>query len=146
MLKSQVGGQCALPDEAGGVAGHNRPGIDILHDCGAGAHDCPLPHDNAWTHKSVGADPSLVFDPDGRVEKGDSGVAVIVSAGTQVGAVGDGYFLTDCNRAKIVNERVLTYGRPVTDTEVPRKIHPRGPRSEEHTSELQSPMYLVCRL
>src|SRR5437762_8873601 len=22
----------------------------------------------------------------------------------------------------------------------------RGPRSEEHTSELQSPMYLVCRL
>src|SRR5215210_8560605 len=23
---------------------------------------------------------------------------------------------------------------------------PRGPRSEEHTSELQSPMYLVCRL
>src|ERR1017187_10295509 len=24
--------------------------------------------------------------------------------------------------------------------------HPRAPRSEEHTSELQSPMYLVCRL
>src|SRR5437764_7836750 len=23
---------------------------------------------------------------------------------------------------------------------------PNGPRSEEHTSELQSPMYLVCRL
>src|ERR1017187_4852031 len=23
---------------------------------------------------------------------------------------------------------------------------PKGPRSEEHTSELQSPMYLVCRL
>src|SRR5437879_11378790 len=23
---------------------------------------------------------------------------------------------------------------------------PRAPRSEEHTSELQSPMYLVCRL
>src|SRR5437879_10950018 len=24
--------------------------------------------------------------------------------------------------------------------------HPMGSRSEEHTSELQSPMYLVCRL
>src|SRR5437879_10522771 len=25
-------------------------------------------------------------------------------------------------------------------------VHPLAPRSEEHTSELQSPMYLVCRL
>src|SRR5437879_10881189 len=25
-------------------------------------------------------------------------------------------------------------------------VHPIGVRSEEHTSELQSPMYLVCRL
>src|SRR5436189_1682545 len=25
-------------------------------------------------------------------------------------------------------------------------VRPRGSRSEEHTSELQSPMYLVCRL
>src|SRR5437879_8257415 len=30
----------------------------------------------------------------------------------------------------------VTYNRPVA----------RGRRSEEHTSELQSPMYLVCRL
>src|SRR5437764_7626230 len=28
----------------------------------------------------------------------------------------------------------------------PRFIRPLGSRSEEHTSELQSPMYLVCRL
>src|SRR5437763_4494078 len=27
-----------------------------------------------------------------------------------------------------------------------RKFAQRRPRSEEHTSELQSPMYLVCRL
>src|SRR3712207_7091879 len=27
-----------------------------------------------------------------------------------------------------------------------RAMHPRGPRSEEHTSELQSRQYLVCRL
>src|SRR5437763_14916485 len=26
------------------------------------------------------------------------------------------------------------------------QLGPRGDRSEEHTSELQSPMYLVCRL
>src|SRR5437879_6994804 len=26
------------------------------------------------------------------------------------------------------------------------QLPPRAPRSEEHTSELQSPMYLVCRL
>src|SRR5690348_18269497 len=33
---------------------------------------------------------------------------------------------------------------------LPRHAHPlprgRGPRSEEHTSELQSPVHLVCRL
>src|SRR5437762_6745555 len=28
----------------------------------------------------------------------------------------------------------------------PRSRHAGDPRSEEHTSELQSPMYLVCRL
>src|SRR5437879_10692622 len=27
-----------------------------------------------------------------------------------------------------------------------RRVHRRRARSEEHTSELQSPMYLVCRL
>src|ERR1017187_8773111 len=37
-----------------------------------------------------------------------------------------------------------------TDSEVGLKVYvqfpPPLPRSEEHTSELQSPMYLVCRL
>src|SRR3712207_7409313 len=28
----------------------------------------------------------------------------------------------------------------------PRRVQPAGPRSEEHTSELQSRQYLVCRL
>src|SRR5437879_9394742 len=28
----------------------------------------------------------------------------------------------------------------------PQRVRPRPTRSEEHTSELQSPMYLVCRL
>src|ERR1039457_409820 len=36
-----------------------------------------------------------------------------------------------------VGLQVLTVGRP---------RHPIGPRSEEHTSELQSPCNLVCRL
>src|SRR5437762_11493200 len=30
-------------------------------------------------------------------------------------------------------------------THAPTMLKPRKPRSEEHTSELQSPMYLVCR-
>src|SRR5437879_7830034 len=34
-----------------------------------------------------------------------------------------------------------------TRTSKGRRVSPEGPmRSEEHTSELQSPMYLVCRL
>src|SRR5437762_5604304 len=47
-------------------------------------------------------------------------------------------------------------GAPIIDVEVPRRylLHRIqdevddviGRRSEEHTSELQSPMYLVCRL
>src|SRR5437763_5184072 len=40
--------------------------------------------------------------------------------------------------------------RPYEPTSKPRSTSPPGkpmpPRSEEHTSELQSPMYLVCRL
>src|SRR5437763_8195386 len=33
-----------------------------------------------------------------------------------------------------------------TQTQTPEDHKPDGERSEEHTSELQSPMYLVCRL
>src|SRR5436189_3393979 len=41
-------------------------------------------------------------------------------------------------------QRPLWQVRPVRDRA--RAPLPDGPRSEEHTSELQSPMYLVCRL
>src|ERR1039458_2849306 len=126
MLKSQVGGQCALPDEAGGVAYDDSPGRDILHDYGAGAHDCPLPNDNAWADKSVGTDPSLVFNADGRFEEGHSGIAVIVSAGAQVGAVGDGHFLPERDEPQIVDERFLADGSPIADSEVPGEIDARG--------------------
>src|SRR5437879_8533352 len=50
------------------------------------------------------------------------------------------------------NERLTTNTARPPPTTARRKIQPRGPtrrrrtRSEEHTSELQSPMYLVCRL
>src|SRR5947208_10018793 len=35
---------------------------------------------------------------------------------------------------------------PVSVTSEPRRNHAVAPRSEEHTSELQSPDHLVCRL
>src|SRR5437879_7386445 len=35
---------------------------------------------------------------------------------------------------------------PATRKRFLEQIHSSGKRSEEHTSELQSPMYLVCRL
>src|SRR5208337_3315680 len=38
-------------------------------------------------------------------------------------------------RHELESKTVIDHGEP-----------PRGERSEEHTSELQSPMYLVCRL
>src|SRR3712207_9290201 len=37
-------------------------------------------------------------------------------------------------------------GRPRSGGRLPRVHVARGPRSEEHTSELQSRQYLVCRL
>src|SRR3712207_7075598 len=45
--------------------------------------------------------------------------------------------------AEEVGEGALAHARPI----VPTAGHSRGPpRSEEHTSELQSRQYLVCRL
>src|SRR5437879_8215804 len=41
-----------------------------------------------------------------------------------------------CRRAR---ENTTRQAKPMT-------AHPTSSRSEEHTSELQSPMYLVCRL
>src|SRR6266581_4431954 len=39
-------------------------------------------------------------------------------------------------------------GRRISDRQGPSawRTHPHFPRSEEHTSELQSPVHLVCRL
>src|SRR5437763_14839346 len=50
-------------------------------------------------------------------------------------------FRSRCRRAR-------TSGRSVIAIPSPRRSWDRGARgrSEEHTSELQSPMYLVCRL
>src|SRR5437763_11523004 len=39
--------------------------------------------------------------------------------------------------------RCFLRGEKINPLPIPRRIEPR---SEEHTSELQSPMYLVCRL
>src|SRR3712207_8670070 len=36
--------------------------------------------------------------------------------------------------------------RALVDDRAPGRLQPAGPRSEEHTSELQSRQYLVCRL
>src|SRR5260370_28745620 len=46
-----------------------------------------------------------------------------------------------CGRDRGLSARLLRLGRPRAD-QVPRP----GPRSEEHTSELQSHLNLVCRL
>src|SRR5437879_6311032 len=47
------------------------------------------------------------------------------------------------NAPRTLDLDLLLYGDAVVDK--PRLVVP-NPRSEEHTSELQSPMYLVCRL
>src|SRR5437762_11171788 len=43
-------------------------------------------------------------------------------------------------------ERFWTSGDPTRSARVISSLLGRSARSEEHTSELQSPMYLVCRL
>src|SRR5437762_9419537 len=48
-----------------------------------------------------------------------------------------GHVVVDLGRAEGVIRR---------DQQIPREVVRVGDRSEEHTSELQSPMYLVCRL
>src|ERR1035437_9395774 len=45
-----------------------------------------------------------------------------------------------------IEERVGQPKRPDPTPSTPAPASPKGPRSEEHTSELQSRQYLVCRL
>src|SRR5437879_7555133 len=45
-----------------------------------------------------------------------------------------------------VHQRELHARVQVEDALGVPRVHPQHARSEEHTSELQSPMYLVCRL
>src|SRR5437879_10004824 len=47
--------------------------------------------------------------------------------------------------AELLRPPRLHVGRPLHAAHSRANAH-RGKRSEEHTSELQSPMYLVCRL
>src|SRR5438094_4726994 len=43
-------------------------------------------------------------------------------------------------------QRTRQGASPLPAVRFPSSVHPRIPRSEEHTSELQSPYDLVCRL
>src|SRR5437763_12339762 len=49
------------------------------------------------------------------------------------------------SRRRSPSRRGAAPGTPCRPGRTARRRHPAG-RSEEHTSELQSPMYLVCRL
>src|SRR5437764_8035289 len=57
-----------------------------------------------------------------------------------------------CGRARPSCRDTRAYGASPSDPPASREpppcasTSPRSARSEEHTSELQSPMYLVCRL
>src|SRR3712207_8226695 len=62
-------------------------------------------------------------------------------AGDDVGGVAPG--LQDLGVAR---ERCDLHARRVRVVEVAARHHEHGLRSEEHTSELQSRQYLVCRL
>src|SRR2546423_6759564 len=54
-------------------------------------------------------------------------------------------FVAACRAPRLAGERVITYGLPESEfIEELRRLG--GTRSEEHTSELQSLAYLVCRL
>src|SRR3712207_7600760 len=48
--------------------------------------------------------------------------------------------------APVVRQPALRRAGPRAPRRPPCTRQPRGPRSEEHTSELQSRQYLVCRL
>src|ERR1017187_10707963 len=51
----------------------------------------------------------------------------------------------DGSPGKMPGPDILPQRRMIND-ETAGEIEEQAPRSEEHTSELQSPMYLVCRL
>src|SRR5437762_5639794 len=55
-------------------------------------------------------------------------------------------FLADLNRIHSAGEQLLGVVDDLCDPVAHRKMDEASMRSEEHTSELQSPMYLVCRL
>src|SRR3712207_8043847 len=73
---------------------------------------------------------------------------------SQANAIGPGYMLTDMNQALVDNPTFdawvkgrtpsKRWGKP--DELIGTVVYLASPRSEEHTSELQSRQYLVCRL
>src|SRR5437763_5445818 len=67
-------------------------------------------------------------------------------AGKQDRGAACGNFPDECNRAAENAGRSAQPGSLAQQHGYPRKASAGGARSEEHTSELQSPMYLVCRL
>src|SRR5437763_3644243 len=66
-----------------------------------------------------------------------------VSAGARQGVLGSSERMPFCSASLKVRPMAIT--SPTDFICVPSEVMAIG-RSEEHTSELQSPMYLVCRL
>src|SRR6266446_5138261 len=76
--------------DAGGVTGDDGPGLNVAHNDGAGADDRPFAHSYARSYEGIGANPGLVTDGDRRFEQGEAGLAIIVGAGAEMGAMRDG--------------------------------------------------------
>src|SRR2546422_6181362 len=61
-------------------------------------------------------------------------------------------FRSNPNNADILNNRAIAYrhkgeyDRAIRDYDQALRLNPNNARSEEHTSELQSRLHLVCRL
>ena len=63
--------------------------------------------------------------------------------------VSDNFTVEDIHNIREWNYAMMKSGKEFTDTNIVSDIiqsFPKAKRSEEHTSELQSPLYLVCRL
>src|SRR5579883_2424205 len=115
-----------LADYARRMACHDTEGLHIFDHHRARAHHGSRTYGHAWPDESLGADPGVIANGDGRLEQRNRRIGEVVSARADMTAVGNGCTPPDPDLTQAVDKHVRADRRPVTHLEIPGHQNLRG--------------------
>ncbi|GHC04710.1 hypothetical protein GCM10007047_21860 [Cerasicoccus arenae] len=101
------------------MAHSNHPWSNVIYDDRSCSNHGPISYGDVWAHKNTSANPSILANRDRWHQEGHCFVCVVVSAATEVSALGNSGSLTDLDEAVIIHEHAFTQCSEISDLKIP---------------------------